>query len=128
MTDRYYTTHEVSKFCNVYPTTVINCIDDGVLPAFTTPGGHRRVKKEDILRLMKKNNMPIPKELEEGGNIKILAIDDDAKIAKLIKAILEAEGNIDVVTAQSGFEGGFLMKEKRPDIVLLDFLMPKDVF
>ncbi len=125
MTERYYTTHEVSKICSVYPSTVINWIEEGTLPAFTTPGGHRRIKREDLFRLMKKNGMPIPKELEKSGRIKVLAIDDDTKISRLIKTILEAGGgDIDVITAKSGFEGGLLMKESFPDIILLDFLMP----
>ena len=124
MSERYYTTHEVSRFCNVYPSTVINWINEGVLSAFTTPGGHRRIKREDIIRLMKKNHMPIPKELMEGPSSKVLVIDDDPKIIRLIKTILEAEDGLEVKTAKSGFEGGLIISEDRPDMILLDFLMP----
>ena len=59
----FYTTHQVSKFCGVYPTTVINWVEEEKLPAYTTPGGHRRIKRDDLIKLMKKNNMPIPEEL-----------------------------------------------------------------
>ena len=85
MLNQYYTTHQVSKFCNVYPTTVINWIEEGILPAFTTPGGHRRIKKEDIINLMNKNNMPIPQELLKDNKTKVLVIDDDLKISKSVR-------------------------------------------
>lgn len=125
MPEEYYTTHEVSKFCNVYPTTVINWINDGILPAFTTPGGHRRIKKEDLVELMKKNNMPLPEELKGNNKYKILVIDDDVKILKLIRTILETEPDLEIIAAKSGFEGGLIINEIRPDIILLDFLMPE---
>lgn len=126
MPKQFYTTHEASKLCNVYPTTVINWINEDILPAFATPGGHRRIKKEDLIALMEKNRMPIPEELLKDGAVasKVLVIDDDLKITKMIKTILEAEG-IEVVTAKSGFGAGLIVSEWRPDVILLDFLMPE---
>src|SRR3990167_6407281 len=56
----------------VYPTTVINWIKEGILPAYTTPGGHRRIRKEDLLNLLNKNNMPIPEELTKGAKFRVL--------------------------------------------------------
>lgn len=125
MQEPCYTTHEVSKFCNVYPTTVIKWIEEGMLPAFTTPGGHRRVKRGDLMDLMKKNNMPTPEELLKGGTWRILIIDDDARIIKMIKAILEAEDDMEVATAKDGFHAGIMVAEWIPDLILLDILMPQ---
>jgi len=120
----FYTTHEVSKFCNVYPTTVINWIKEGKLSAYTTPGGHRRIKKEDLLELMQKNNMPIPENLAKGQKHVVLIIDDDAKILQMMKTVLSAEEGLQVMTAGSGFEAGLTIYTNIPDIILLDFLMP----
>ncbi len=124
MIKNFYTTHEVSRFCNVYPTTVINWIKEGLLPAYTTPGGHRRVKKDDLLNLIKKNNMPIPEELSRGDKNRVLVIDDDPKILTMIKMILSQEG-FEVTTADSGFQAGILISHWLPDIILLDLLMPE---
>jgi len=120
----FYTTHQISKLCDVYPTTVINWVNEGLLTAYTTPGGHRRIKKEDLLKLMKKNNMPIPEELTKGGKNRVLVVDDDPKILKMIKTILSAEGALEVATANSGFQAGLLISQWLPDIILLDILMP----
>lgn len=125
MAKNFYTTHEVSKFCNVYPTTVINWIKEGKLSAYTTPGGHRRIKKEDLLELMKKNNMPIPENLAKGEKLTVLVIDDDVKILQMIKTILSQEEELQVIAAESGFDAGLTIYNLMPDIILLDFLMPK---
>ena len=124
MVKNFYTTHEVSKFCNVYPTTVINWIKEGKLPAHTTPGGHRRIKKDDLLELMKKNNMPTPENLTKGEKHVVLAIDDDVKILQMIKTILFSEEEMQVITAENGFEAGLTIYNSMPDLILLDFLMP----
>ena len=124
MVKNFYTTHEVSKFCDVYPTTVINWIKEGLLPAYTTPGGHRRIKREDILYLMKKNNMPIPDELQRASKGRVLVIDDDPKILRMIQTILSHE-ELAISTANSAFQAGLLISSWLPDIILLDFLMPE---
>lgn len=124
MKESFYTTHEVSKFCDVYPTTVINWINEGMLPAFTTPGGHRRVRKSDLVRLMQKNNMPLPEELSKEEETRVLVIDDDVKILRMIKTILQSEEDIKVITTSDGFQAGVIVSEWTPDIILLDMLMP----
>src|SRR3989338_6721954 len=106
MGKNFYTTHEVSRLCAVYPTTVINWIKEGILPAYTTAGGHRRIKKDDLLKLMKRNNMPIPEELAKQEKNKVLVIDDDPKILRMIKTVLSGEEDLEVLTANSGFQAG----------------------
>lgn len=125
MTEVYYSTHDVSKFCNVYPSTVINWITEGILPAFTTPGGHRRIKKSDLIRLMKRNGMPLPKELVEKEKHRVLVVDDDLNILKMIETILKSEDILEVATVKGGFEAGVMVVEWKPDIILLDILMPE---
>ena len=54
----------------------------------------------------------------------VLAVDDEAAILRLIKLQL-AEQGFSVVTASSGEEALQLAEEQRPDILLLDILMPE---
>ncbi|MCB4792421.1 MAG: response regulator [Elusimicrobia bacterium] len=58
------TTYQVSRYCGVTLTTVTNWIEHGLIPAYKTPGGHRRVKKDDLIEFLKNYNMPIPDELK----------------------------------------------------------------
>jgi CheY-like chemotaxis protein len=53
----------------------------------------------------------------------ILIIDDEFSLAEVVEAILSDAGH-EVVTASNGLQGLERAKEKRPDLVLLDFMMP----
>lgn len=55
---------------------------------------------------------------------KILAVDDDAINRKLVSATLEKAG-YEVSTAKNGLEALHMIEEQRPDVVLLDVMMPE---
>ncbi len=55
---------------------------------------------------------------------KILVVDDDPDIREVLTAVLETEG-YQVVTAGDGIEGLATLKAERPDLMILDLLMPK---
>ena len=55
---------------------------------------------------------------------KILVVDDDPNIVKLIKARLEAN-NYAVITAEDGEECMQKLSSEKPNLILLDILMPK---
>jgi len=55
---------------------------------------------------------------------KILVIDDDPDILDALSMILEANG-YEVVTARDGLEGLANLRAEKPDLMILDLLMPK---
>ncbi|MBN2135182.1 MAG: response regulator, partial [Acidobacteria bacterium] len=55
---------------------------------------------------------------------KILAVDDSQTILKILEMILTQAG-YEVYTAEDGLEGINMAKEVKPDLVILDFIMPK---
>ena len=55
---------------------------------------------------------------------KILIVDDDPDITDALSMILESKG-YEVVTAQDGIEGLASLKAEKPDVMILDLLMPK---
>ncbi|MBI2267035.1 MAG: response regulator transcription factor [Armatimonadetes bacterium] len=54
---------------------------------------------------------------------KILVVDDERNIVELLKFNLEKEG-YEVVTAYDGFEAVKMAKEERPDLIILDLMLP----
>ena len=54
---------------------------------------------------------------------KILVVDDEASLRELVSAILEQEG-YDVVTAEDGRECLNKLRTMKPDLILLDMMMP----
>jgi two-component system, OmpR family, response regulator VicR len=122
MGDRVFTTHQVAKECNVHHTTVINWINEDKLKAYTTPGGHRRVSEEDLVKFMKKYQIPIVGSLSGKSNL-ILVVDDDIEYLDEIKIALKNTG-FEFDFASNGFEAGRKIYTNRPSLVLLDFKMP----
>jgi two-component system KDP operon response regulator KdpE len=55
---------------------------------------------------------------------KILVIDDDARFTKMIEKVLAHQG-YEILTANSGPEGLRLLFKHRPDLILLDVVMPQ---
>ncbi len=124
MDEQVYTTYQISKICSVDITTIMAWVDDGKLRAYRTPGGHRRVLHSDLIAFLKKYNMPIPRDVREGGQ-KILIVDDDAMTVRLISRFLsKVDKNFQIETALDGFEAGQKLETFQPDIVILDILLP----
>ncbi|MDD5552784.1 MAG: response regulator [Candidatus Omnitrophica bacterium] len=55
----------------------------------------------------------------------IVIIDDEENFCKLVKKNIENTGEYVVFTATSGKEGIALVKQVKPDLVLLDVVMPE---
>jgi DNA-binding response OmpR family regulator len=61
--------------------------------------------------------------MPDGGQTRVLVIDDEAPIRLLCRVNLEAEG-IEVLEAADGTSGLSIAREEHPDVVLLDVMMP----
>ena len=122
MPQRVFTTHQVAKECNVHHTTVINWVNEDKLKAYTTPGGHRRVSEEDLIKFMKKYQIPIPDSLAGKSKI-ILVVDDDIECLDELKSALK-QTDYELDFASNGFEAGRKIYTNRPSLILLDFKMP----
>jgi DNA-binding response OmpR family regulator len=55
---------------------------------------------------------------------KILVVDDKAELRKLLKSYLTEEG-YEIVTAGDGQEALFVARHEKPDLILLDLMMPE---
>lgn len=58
------------------------------------------------------------------GPLRVLLVDDDAEMRAIGRMGLALDGRMDVVVAGSGEEGAELARVERPDVILLDALMP----
>lgn len=125
MAEKIYTTYQIGKFCQVNIRTVIRWIETGKLKAYSTPGGHRRVKWSDLMGFLSQNRMPIPKELEEAKKKKILLVDSDEKSLEGATKILQKIPDAEVRATSSGFDAGMLVADWVPDLLLLGFIMPE---
>ena len=118
-----FTTGEAAKICKVSQQTIIRCFDSGQLRGFRVPGSRfRRIPRDILFRFMKDNG--IPTDALESGRRKALIVDDDEELVELIRDALEADGRFEIRIANNGFEAGMMVKEYRPDIIVLDVMLP----
>ena len=120
------TVFKASKQCNVSPKTIINWIESGHITAYKTVGGHRRMKKSDLVAFMTKQGIPIPAEdtpVEE--RTRILVVDDDPIIVEtIVQSLEEDEHDYEVISASDGFEAGIQVSHFKPHLLILDIMMP----
>jgi len=117
-------TFAIAEMLHVDPGSVANWIDQGLLKAHRTPGGHRRVAAEDLVMFLREHKMPIPSELD-ATPVRILVVDDEPAITQLIAwALKAAQPEYEVHEAHDGFRAGTLVATLKPDVVILDLRMP----
>jgi excisionase family DNA binding protein len=122
-TKTIYTTHEVSRLLHVNPRSVINWIEQSLLPSYRTPGGHRRIRREDLLAFLRKHQIPTPASLVE-GKFTILIVDDEEEIIDVIKAYFERQGDYEVSSASDGITALIEVGRVKPDLMILDIMIP----
>jgi len=116
----WLTLGQAAKYLGVAQSTIRKWSDLGRVPAFYTPGGHRRYRRGDLDMFLEHSG---PGGAPQGGPL-ILIVDDDDNVREYVKANLELEG-YSVREASSAEEGLAALEEEPPALVLLDVMMPK---
>ena len=116
----WLTLGQAAKYLGVAQSTIRKWSDQGRVPAFYTPGGHRRYRRADLDVFLERSG---PGAREARGP-RVLIVDDDAGIRAFVRANLELEG-FDVREAGSAREGLESLEEEAPDLILLDVMMPQ---
>ncbi len=119
-----FTTGEAADICKISQQTIIRCFDSGKLEGFRVPGSKfRRIPRESLIKFMKDNNIPLA-NLAVVGKKKVLIVDDDMEIVELLVDVLTRDGRFEVRTATSGYDAGLATQQFRPDLILLDYMLP----
>lgn len=117
------TTGDIASHCHVSQETVANWIRRGRLRAYATPGRHRRVQLSDFRDFLSEHGMP-PLEADARRRQRILVVDDEIAIVKLVVDFLSMDAHYELASAADGFEAGLQTATFRPDLLILDLVMP----
>ena len=121
----HYTTGEAAKICKCSQQTIIRCFDNGQLKGHRVPGSKfRRIPRENLFAFIREHGLPTDVLEITGTKRKVLIVDDDPDLVELIVAVLEADRRFETRVANNGFEAGMMVKEYRPDIIVLDVMLP----
>jgi excisionase family DNA binding protein len=114
----WLTLGQAAKFLGVAQSTIRKWSDQGRVPAFYTPGGHRRYRRRDLEAFVDRSG-PAGKA---SGPL-VLVVDDDARLREYMRVNLEIEGYTvrEAASAEQALEA---ISDQAPDLVLLDVVMP----
>jgi excisionase family DNA binding protein len=118
-----YTTHEVSRLLQVNPRSVINWIEQSLLLSYRTPGGHRRIRHDDLLAFLRKHQIPTPASLVD-GKFGVLIVDDETEIVDVLRTFLQRQGGYEIATASDGISALIEVGRLKPDLLILDIMIP----
>ena len=116
----WLTLGQAAKYLGVAQSTIRKWSDVGRVPAFYTPGGHRRYRRSDLDVFLERSG---PGGKTKDGPV-VLVVDDDPGVRELVRVNLELEG-YSVLEAGSAEQGMQALEDESPDMILLDVMMPQ---
>ena len=120
--DEILTIPQAAEHCSVTRMTMWRWVKSGLLRASVTPGGHHRVLREDLESFLIQSGMS-PLASKHFPRNKVLIVDDDPYIQKALRKLLTSF-QYETEIAGSGFEAGIKVTQFKPDLVILDLIMP----
>ncbi len=121
----FYTTFEAARLLGVSLPTVVNWIKGRRLKAHRTPGGHRRIAREDLAAFMLRHGMPMPAELSGAAPArrKALVVGEPGAGREGAVRQLAAAGYA-VEQASPGFAAGAAAARFEPDVLIVHASAP----
>jgi excisionase family DNA binding protein len=114
----WLTLGQAARFLGVAQSTIRKWSDQGRLPAFYTPGGHRRFQRAHLEAFVDRSRPGG----RRGGPL-VLVVEADQRLREQLRVNLELGGYL-VREAAAGPEALATINDQSPDLVLLDLVLP----
>jgi excisionase family DNA binding protein len=134
VSNTYCTTRDAAKILGVSVRTAQVWVEKGLLKAWKTEGGHRRLDRESVMHIrdlrlqgedLRALPLPIDSPPVHEERLKVLVVEDNNTLLRLYRLRLESwKLPIDVVTAPNAIEGLLLVGRVSPDLLVTDLNMP----
>lgn len=120
----YLSSREAAELLDVAVSTIQVWTDNGLLKAWTTAGGHRRITKSSVEDMLKQQQASI--EQKKGNHpVSIVVVEDNEQEIKLYQQQFELRDiNADVRIFKDGYTGLMNIGRSPPDIIISDLMMP----
>jgi excisionase family DNA binding protein len=114
----WLTLGQAARFLGVAQSTIRKWSDQGRLPAFYTPGGHRRFQRAHLEAFVDRSR-PVARR---GGPL-VLVVEADQRLREQLRVNLELGGYV-VREAAAGSQALAAIRDQSPELVLLDLVLP----
>jgi excisionase family DNA binding protein len=121
----YVSTLEAAKILGVSTFSTQRWFDEGLLKGSRLPGGKRLISRASLDAFLKEHSLvPTPPgKTSPHDRMRVLIVEDDAKLLEVMKEALEESGRVITETATSGLDAGLAVAEFRPDAIVLDVML-----
>ena len=117
-------TREAAELLQVSQRTIQNWIDDGKIASNKTMGGHRRIRRTDLLELLEPEDQQTV-AFDKLRPLQVLLVEDDPVMAELCVLRFQTFSTpYQLHLAKNGYEGLMLIGSQKPDLLLTDLKMP----
>lgn len=118
------TTFEAARLCHVSYNTIKNWIKKNLIGAYRTAGGHIRIRTTELEAFCREQGIPMEGEAEQNLR-RVLIVDDDETVRLALQEVMrQYSEKFEVYTAADGFDAGSVMMKVKPDLIILDLIMP----
>lgn len=121
-----YSPRDAALICAVDSNVFDAHLKSGKIQSFQIPGGHTRIARVDLISFMDSESIPVPASLKEAPQpFRVLVVEDDPDLLEIFTELLHDEPHVEVRAENNGFTAGLQIAGWHPDVILLDFLMPR---
>jgi excisionase family DNA binding protein len=118
--DAVITTREAADLLGVSLRTVQQWVEQGALQAYRTVGGHRRVVRASVERLLSQRRTEV-----EGRTFRVFIAEDDPDLVKLYQMVITSwKLPLEISIANDGFRALMEIGTLKPDFLILDLSIP----
>ena len=136
--DDVLSTREAAERLGVALRTVQLWVEAGVLPAWKTAGGHRRISRSAVEKLISERRaalhgevpatVPVAADAAALGldhRLHLMVVEDEPELRRLFTMVIaQWDMPLEVSTASNGFEALLRIGQRCPDLLLTDLNMP----
>lgn len=137
--DDVLSTRDAAERLGVALRTVQLWVESGVLPAWKTAGGHRRISRAAVEKLIEERRQALlggrvdsrlgeigpPAPTGTSSRLRILVVEDEAELLDLFTMVIKGwQLPLDLTVAANGFDALLRMGQHCPDVLITDLRMP----
>lgn len=128
--DDVLSTREAAERLGVALRTVQLWVESGVLPAWKTAGGHRRISRTAVERLIEERRNALAGDaradaVDPDGRFHVMVVEDEPQLLQLLLMTIKGwELPLEVSGARDGFDALLQMGRHCPDLLITDLNMP----
>ncbi len=127
----FFTTREAAAILGVAVSTIQLWVESGILQAWRTTGGHRRVLRESVEAMLHKGPATLRRSATERrratspGRLRVMVVDDDAILLRIYQAkMAQWPMAPEVIALDNAVSALLAMGRGTPDLLVTDLQMP----